>query len=183
MAILGFDISQVFRDVTTPNEKDFFTYNEGLDEKTKKDIDTLFKILVSDSAAQIIANAATSISLGKKIAIIHPFTGWEYILSNPERKESLKTLFAKYQEDQASQAKGWFDFISNVYKIDDKILKISRQKTVEGFPVILRTRHKLGHLEKHIEEFCYKLNLDKNHITALINENNFEEFLKTIIFN
>jgi hypothetical protein len=178
----GFDISSVFSDVTAPKKEDFLAYNEAISDELKKEIDSLFKILVTDSATEIISKASTSIAIGKKLSIIHPFTVWEYVLSNPERKESLKALLVKHQEDQ-KPSKGWLDSISSALKVNEQILKISRQKTVEGFPVILRTRHKLGHLKEHIEEFCYKLKLDKDHITALLNENNFDGFIKTIIFN
>jgi hypothetical protein len=183
MTFLGFDISQIFSDVTTPNEKDFLVYGEGLSSELKKEIDQLFEVLVSTSAAEIISNATTSISIGKKISIIHPFSGWEYILSNPKRKEDLKILLTKYQEDKVSSTKGWFDLVTSAFKIDDKIVKISRQKTVEGFPAILRTRNKFNHLKPHLEEFCHKLSLNKEHITKLIDEDNFEEFIEVIIFN
>ncbi|NGX56352.1 MAG: hypothetical protein K1060chlam5_00590 [Candidatus Anoxychlamydiales bacterium] len=171
------------KEVTTIQEKDYLPYGTGLSDPLKLEIDQLFHTLTSFSAVELLSKAYNCIIFGKHVAVIHPFTAWEYILSNIERKEGLKELYKRYESDLQEEQQGWsFASLLTAMKVNEQLVKISRSQTIQGLPIVLQKRHELKHLDPHVEEFCQKLKLDQAHVKKIISDNNFEELVKYIIF-
>ncbi len=144
---------------------------ENLPEERSIALRKLINNLATNSITQLFSSLQESLALGRQITGTHPFTVWEFFLSeeNVEIQRKIKII-----TDIERCTKGLFAPRGYVF---DAL----KTQFIEGFAKSSKERHEQNDLLPHLGTFAERVNIPVEELQAFIGQERWKELIMRLI--